>query len=103
MLLKKSVSTIIINTKNLTSIKDLKMGLFSNDIVSSLSFNIPGLRKWIVVDIKKYEKKIIKSQFKLLNLKASCFFLITNNEKTINNNVFMLTIKFPSINDKGKV
>ena len=66
-------------------------------------FKTPGLRKLIVVDIKKYEKKIIKIQFKLLNLKDSRFFLIKKREKTINNNVFMLTAKFPSINHRGKV
>jgi len=54
-----------------------------------------------VVDKKKYEKKIIKSQFKLLNLKVSCFFLIKNKEVNINNNVFMLTAKFPTINHRG--
>ena len=103
ILLKKSVSIIIINIKNLMSIKDLKIGLFSSNKVSNLSFNIPGLRKLIVVDKKKYEKKIIKSQFKLLNLKVSCFFLIKNKEVNINNNVFVVTAKFPTINHRGKV
>jgi len=56
-----------------------------------------------VVDIKKYKKKIIKSQFKLLNLKVSFIFLIKNKEAIINNNVFMLTTKFPRINHRGKV
>ena len=101
--LKKRVSKIINNIKNLMSIKDLKIGLFSNDISFNLTFNISTLRKWIVVDIKKYEKKIIKIQFKLLNLKDSRFFLIKKREKTINSNVFMLTAKFPSINHRGKV
>ena len=49
------------------------------------------------------KKKIIKIQFKLLNLKDSRFFLIKKREKTINSNVFMLTAKFPSINHRGKV
>ena len=56
-----------------------------------------------MVDIKKYKKKIIKSQQELLNLKASCFFCIKNKETTINNNVFRLTAKFPIMNHNGKV
>ena len=102
-MLKKSVSITIIIIKNLMSIKDLKIGLCSRGRICKLLFNTPGLRNWMVVDIKKYEKKIIKIQFKLLNLKDSCFFLIRKREKTINSKVFMLTAKFPSINHRGKV
>jgi hypothetical protein len=79
------------------------MGLFSSETCSNLSFNIPGLREWIVVDIKKYEKKIIKSQFKLLNLKVSCSFFIKIKDTIINNKVFMLTAKLPTINHRGNV
>ena len=78
----------------------LNFSLF-NTFVQSDEFNISALE--IVVDKKKYEKKIIKSQFKLLNLKVSCFFLIKNKEAAINNNVFKLTAKFPTINHRGKV
>ena len=46
-----------INIKNLIRNRDLKIGLFSSNKASNLSFNIPGLRKLIVVDKKKYEKK----------------------------------------------
>jgi hypothetical protein len=53
--------------------------------------------------MEKYEKKIIKSQFKLLNLKDNRLFQIANKEKIINTNVFILTARFPTINHKGKV
>ena len=49
------------------------------------------------------KKKIIKSQHVLLNLKTICFLWITKREKTINNNVFKLTAKFPTINHRGKL
>ena len=94
---------MIIIITNRMSIKDLKMGLFSMSSRGKRLFKTPGVRKLIVVDIKKYEKKIIKSQFKLLNLKVSRSFLIKNKEATINNNVCMLTAKLPIINHSGKV
>ena len=56
-----------------------------------------------MVDIKKYEKKIIKSQFKLLNLKVSCSFFIKIKDTIINNKVFMFTAKLPTINHRGNV
>ena len=61
-LLNKRISMTKIKIKNLTSIKDLKIGLISNDQFLADSFNNPGLRNCIVVDKKKYKKKEIRSQ-----------------------------------------
>ena len=68
-----------------------------------LSFNIPGIKYWKVVDKKKYKKKAIKNQFELLNLNLSPFFLTTNNEIIINKSVFKLTAKFPTMKQIGKI
>ena len=53
--------------------------------------------------MKKYKKNAIKIQHELLNLKVSCFLWITKREAMINNSVFKLTAKFPTINHRGKV
>ena len=68
ILFKKRVSIIKIKIKNLNKIKDLKTGRSLNGQLWIFSFNKPGLKNWIVVDKKKYKKKIIKSQHVLLNL-----------------------------------
>ena len=56
-----------------------------------------------MVDKKKYRKKTTKSQYELLNLKASCSLLIKNNETPMNSSKCRLKAKFPIINDRGKV
>ena len=106
ILLKKRVSMTKIKIKNLIRKKDLVMGLFINDqfwlgVCLTSSLKNTTLWNWIVVDIKKYKKKAIKSQHELLNLKVSCFRWITKRETAINKKVFKFIAKFPTINHRG--
>ena len=84
ILFKKRVSITKIKIKNLTIRKDFKIGLLFDIKLCILSLSLSpfhvgtslrkesqnnsGIEKCNKVDIKKYNKKIIKNQYKLLNL-----------------------------------
>ena len=93
---------IKIKITNLNRIRDLKIGLSTNDQLWVFSFSNPGLWNWIVVDKKRYKKKVINIQYELSNLTVKCLSLIRNSEVIINNNKCAFRNKLPIIKDTGE-
>ena len=108
ILLNKSISTTKTKRANRINKNDLKMGSFSNGIyfmsiffISTQTLKMFG--NWTEVDKKKYKKKKIGIRFILLILKGKLRFFIRIKETIIKSSKWALNIKFPIINEMGKV